>query len=59
MNYSYTEFNQRKPYMLKDSDFNFLVRVIDPDYNNNDNPYGELKLHRYTNIENTTHISQE
>lgn len=48
----FTEFSDRKPYMLKDSDFTFRVHVVDEDYDNDDNPYGEIKLHKYYNIEN-------
>lgn len=40
MSTSFTEFNRRKPYKLKDSDFDFRIRVEDPVYDNNDNPYG-------------------
>ena len=45
--------------MLKNGDLDFNVLVEDLDYNNNDNPYGEIKLHRYTNIQNKDNITGE
>ena len=45
--------------MLKDSDFDFRIRVVDPDYDNDDNPYGEIKLHRYNNIQDMKNILKE
>ena len=45
--------------MLLDSDFDFKVVVGDTTFLNEDNPYGEFKLHRYTTIEDHTNILNE
>ena len=37
---------------MKDSDINFNIYVDDPNFDNNDNPYGEIKLHKITNMDN-------
>lgn len=35
---------------LKNSDLSFVLYVDDPDFDNEDNPYGEFKLHKFTNM---------
>lgn len=38
--------------MLTDSGtFTFQVYIQDPEFDNNDNPYGKISLHRYTNMD--------
>ena len=53
----FTEFDKRKPYLLKDGELNFKVTVIDNEFKNDDNPYGEFKLHRYTSIKDIENIN--
>lgn len=55
----FTDYKDRKPYELKGGDLEFRVAVIDDKFDNNDNPYGEFKLHRYTTIKNITNILGE
>ena len=40
----------RPPMYLKGSDLDFTIKVVNPDYDNDDNPYGELKLHLYSTM---------
>ena len=47
----FTDFNKREPYKLKGGDLDFKIAVMDKSLNNTDNPYGEIKLHRYTTYE--------
>ena len=44
----------RPPLYLKGSDLDFTVRVVNEDYDNNNNPYGELKLHLYSTMNEGT-----
>ena len=56
----FTDFDKREPYFLHDTeDFKFKVTAITgiKDFNLTDNPYGEFKLHRYTNIEDAKDIN--
>ena len=58
----FTDFDKRDPYILQETkDLKFKVTAIAPantsDFNLTDNPYGEFKLHRYTNIEDTVGIN--
>ena len=48
----FTEFNEREPYKLEGGDLDFKITIMDKNLNLDDNPYGEIKLHRYTNYEN-------
>ena len=47
--------------MLQNSDLFFKIAVVDPAFNMRDNPYaqGEIKLHRYTSINDHTNILTE
>ena len=47
----FTDFNKREPYKLKGGDLDFKIALLDKSMNNFDNPYGEIKLHRYTTYE--------
>jgi len=48
----FTDFNDRDPYNLKEGgDLDFKIAIMDKTLNYEDNPYGEIKLHRYTNYE--------
>ena len=48
----FTDFEEREPIKLKDGGLDFKVAILDKTMNLQDNPYGEIKLHRYTNYEN-------
>ena len=48
----FTDFKDRDPYKLKGGDLDFKFAIMDNSLNYKDNPYGEIKLHRYTNYEN-------
>ena len=37
----------------------FSVYVIDEAFDNDDNPYGRMRVHLYTNMNNKSDISQE
>lgn len=52
----FTEYEKRDPYKLKGGDLDFRIAIVDKDFDNNDNPYGEFKLHRYSNIKNSSNI---
>ena len=54
----FTAFEDRDPYMLKDSDLKFRIAVIDPSLNIFDNPYCEIKLHRYTSLASVDDIKK-
>ena len=47
--------DNRPPMYLKGSDLDFTIQVVNSEYDNDDNPYGEIKLHLYStmNEENT------
>ena len=47
----FTDYKDREPYKLKGGDLDFKVAIMDKTFNLDDNPYGEIKLHRYTNYE--------
>ena len=55
----FTDFDQRDPFMLKDSDFKFRIAIIDPELNIFDNPYCEIKLHRYTSLQSVDDIKKD
>ena len=38
---------------------NFLTMVTDENFDNDDNPYGEFKLHMYTNMESLNDTSTD
>ena len=48
----FTDFKDREPYKLKDGDLDFKIAIMDKTLNLDDNPYGQIKLHRYSNYEN-------
>ena len=52
----FTKFEERKPYFLKDGDLDLRFAVVSnsKDFDIHDNPYGEFKLHRYSNIQNSS-----
>lgn len=52
----FTDFEERDPMMLKGSDLKFRVGIIDKELNIFDNPYCEIKLHRYTSLNNIEDI---
>jgi len=43
-------FEEIGSYDLKDGDLQFKISIFDPDFDNDDNPYAKLKLHRMTNM---------
>lgn len=47
----FTDFNERDPYKLKGGDLDFKLAIMDNTLIYDDNPYGQIKLHRYTNYE--------
>ena len=47
----FTDSKDREPYKLKGGDLDFKIAIMDKTFNLDDNPYGEIKLHRYTNYE--------
>ena len=52
----FTNFEEREPYKLKGGDLDFKIAIMDntldlDDNSTQPNPYGEIKLHRYTNYE--------
>ena len=47
----FTDFFDRDPYKLKGGDLDFKIALMDETLNYDDNPYGEIKLHRYSNYE--------
>ena len=55
----FTEFSQRDPYSLKGGDFEFKVAIVDTKFQNEDNPYGEFKLHKYSSIRDYNSILTE
>ena len=54
----FTDFDERDPFMLKDGDLKFRIAVIDSELNIFDNPYCEIKLHRYTSLESVDDIKK-
>ena len=42
--------HNRPPLYLKGSDVDFTIQVVNNDYDNDDNPYGEIKLHLYSSM---------
>ena len=48
----FTDFKDREPYKLKGGDLDFKIAIMDKTLNLDDNPYGEIKLNRYTYYEN-------
>ena len=55
----FTDFDKRDPFFLKGSDMKFKVSIIDPDLNIFDNPYCEIKLHRYTSLPHIEDIAND
>ena len=50
---SFSEFNDYAnigAIQLEGSDMNFVIYLQDPDFDNSDNPYGLIMLHRHTNM---------
>ena len=48
----FTDYKDREPYKLKGGDLDFKIAIVDKSLDLDDNPYGEIKLHRYSNYEN-------
>ena len=46
-----TDLETRKPLYLKDSAFDFTLQVLNKDFDNDNNPYGEFKLHMFSSME--------
>ena len=56
----FTDFNDRDPYKLKEGgDLDFKIAIMDNTLNYDDNPYGEVKLHRYTNYESEDGVTKD
>ena len=53
----FTDFDKRDPLFLKGSDMKFKIAIVDPDLDIFDNPYCEIKLHRYTSVESAAEIN--
>ena len=48
---TYEEFSTLGPVFLKlNHSLNISIYINDPEFDNEDNEYGEIKLHRYTNM---------
>lgn len=54
----YIEHDEKQPYFLKDGDLKFRISIVDENLDILDNPYGEIKLHRYTNLEDANNIQE-
>ena len=46
-----TDLETRDPLYLKDSDFDFRLLVNNKEFDNDDNMYGEFKLHMFSTME--------
>ena len=55
----FTDFDKRDPFFLKGSGMKFKIAIIDPDLDIFDNPYCEIKLHRYTSLESVEDINDD
>ena len=58
----FREFNEIGKIPLNDPDFNafsFEVYVNDPDFDNEDNPWASIVLHKYTNMKNENPTEQK
>ena len=55
----FTDYEDREPYKLIDGGLDFKVAILDKTFNWEDNPYGEIKLHRYSNYENGGGVTED
>lgn len=46
-----TNLEDREPLYLKDSSFDFTLHVLDENFDNENNIYGEFKLHMFSSME--------
>jgi hypothetical protein len=49
--YYYRILEEEEPYALKDGDFKIWASISDPDFDNEDNEFAEIRLHYYSNVE--------
>ena len=49
-----TDLETREPLYLKDSAIDFTLHIIDEGFDNDDNPFGEFKLHMFESMDGQT-----
>jgi hypothetical protein len=45
----YRDLKNEEPFKLKDSNFKIYTSIGDPDFDNDDNEYGSIQMHYYSN----------
>jgi hypothetical protein len=46
----YLDLKNEDPYYLKGSEFKIYVSIGDPDFDNDNNEYGTIQMHYYSNV---------